>query len=409
MKRELKIRAVTAFLNLCSEDFDQAGSLQLKVENTAQALLNIVTFLRTSGYEVQTYRIATNPFREYLPAASEPAKLKRYLSQLDCILEANGVHFFALGNAVTEDDIKCIPYIIAASHRFSCSADIKSGQDTSMAQSAAECIKNISVLGETGEFKDMHHVVRGLGNFRFCTVSCCKPFIPFFPAAKSCSQEKTMIPFAIGLENGEFAYKLLREAGSIENIPTIFKDAMSETLSEVVNACKQAEVEHFGVVKFVGVDTSLNPSLEPNGSIAAAIENIDIVEQFGGRGSIAVAAAITDCLKTLPEVPTAGYCGLMLPVCEDQRLARLVSTGDLDTTKLLAISSVCGVGLDTIPVPGDATVDELMALILDVASLAHRYNKSLSCRVFPCPGLKAGDETKFNSPYMCDCKVLKLS
>lgn len=409
MKKEYKIRAVTAFLYLCPEDFSQHGNLETKIQKTAQALCKIVTFLSTSGYDVQTFRIATNPFKEYLPVATESVKLKQCLSQLDSILEANDVQFCSLGNAVTEYDIDCIPHIISTSHRFSCSADIKSGQDISMAKSAAECIQKISSLGETGEYKDKHHVMRGLGNFQFCTVSCCKPFMPFFPAAKSCSQEETIIPFALGLENGELAYNLLREAGSIDNIPTIFKNGMSEALLEVVKDCKQAEMMYSDTVHFVGVDTSLNPSLEPNGSIAAAIENIDIVEQFGGRGTIAVAAAITDCLKTLPGVPTTGYCGLMLPVCEDQRLACLASNGDLDTTKLLAISSVCGVGLDTIPVPGDASINELMGIILDVASLSHRYNKSLSCRVFPCPGLKSGDEAKFNSPYMCDCKVLRLS
>jgi uncharacterized protein len=406
--KDFKIRAVTAFVHLSSADFDQVGKLELKIEQTVQSLLKILSFLKAAGYVVQTYRIATNPFGEYLPDAKESDKLKSWLSRLDGVLEAHNLQFFAMGNAVTEDDIKCIPYIISTSHRFSCSAEIKSGRDISMAKAAAECIRKISLLGETGEFKNMDHVARGLGNFRFCTVSCCKPFMPFFPAAKSCSQDRGVIPFAVGLENGELAYKLLREAGSIENIPTIFKNGMAESLSEVVKVCKHAESDNSSLIQFVGVDTSLNPSLEPNGSIGAAIENIDIVKQFGESGSVAVAATITECLKTLPEIPTTGYCGLMLPVCEDQRLAQLASDGDLDTTKLLAISSVCGVGLDTIPIPGDATIADLMGLILDVSSLAHRYNKSLSCRVFPCPGLKSGDEAKFNSPYMCDCKVLKL-
>ena len=98
----------------------------------------------------------------------------------------------------------------------------------------------------------------------------------------------------------------------------------------------------------------------------------------------------------------------MLPVCEDRRLAELANEDGIDTTRLLGISSVCGVGLDTIPIPGDSTVDQIMSLILDVSSLAYRYEKSLSCRLLLCPGLNVGDTTNLNSPYMCECKIFRL-
>jgi uncharacterized protein len=156
--KDFKIRAVTAFVHLSSADFDQVGKLELKIEQTVQSLLKILSFLKAAGYVVQTYRIATNPFGEYLPDAKESDKLKSWLSRLDGVLEAHNLQFFAMGNAVTEDDIKCIPYIISTSHRFSCSAEIKSGRDISMAKAAAECIRKISLLGETGEFKNMDHV-----------------------------------------------------------------------------------------------------------------------------------------------------------------------------------------------------------------------------------------------------------
>ena len=159
----------------------------------------------------------------------------------------------------------------------------------------------------------------------------------------------------------------------------------------------------------MGIDTSLNPALDhPDGSVADALEQIDIVQTFGERGSLAIAAEITHALKSLPGVQNVGYSGLMLPVCEDKRLAELASSGRMDTTKLLAVSSVCGVGLDTVPVPGDIGVDSLMGLIMDLGSLAHRYDKSLSCRLLLCPGVPQGDETKFNSPYLCACKVFNL-
>ena len=45
----------------------------------------------------------------------------------------------------------------------------------------------------------------------------------------------------------------------------------------------------------------------------------------------------------------------MMPVLEDTRLAQLWGEGALTMDQLLAYSSVCGTGLDTIPLPGDVT------------------------------------------------------
>jgi len=155
--------------------------------------------------------------------------------------------------------------------------------------------------------------------------------------------------------------------------------------------------------EFVGIDTSLNPSLDEGGSVAKAIETLDEVESFGGPGTLSAVATITQSLQSLPNI--CGYSGLMLPLCEDQRLVELA----LPISQLLSISQVCGVGVDTVPVPGDCSETELACLLLDVAGLAHRWEKSLSCRVFPVPGKQAGDWTDFDSPYMVNAKILPIS
>ena len=127
--------------------------------------------------------------------------------------------------------------------------------------------------------------------------------------------------------------------------------------------------------------------------MACALERLKEVKVFGGPGTLAAAAAVTTALQSLPGIQRTGYCGLMLPVCEDGRLAELAGDGSLRITELLSVSSVCGVGIDTVPVPGDCSEDELSSLLLDVAGIAFRWNKCLSCRVFPVPGMNAGDMT----------------
>lgn len=279
-----------------------------------------------------------------------------------------------------------------------------------MADACAQCIKTLSQTTSPAFMED------GLGNFRFAVAASCVPFIPYFPVAKASSNQEG-VAFAIGLENGRLAQRLLSQCHSIANISTMFGGGMQEALLPLQVLCESfqknvassnnKEQPRPPLVEFVGIDTSLNPSLDDSGSIARALEMLEEVDVFGGLGSLAAASAITTTLQSIPGIKRTGYCGLMLPLCEDTRLAELSGQG-LTIDKLLAISSVCGVGIDTVPLPGDCTVQQLKSVILDVAGLAHRWNKSLSCRVFPLMSKKAGDTTTFDFPHMVNAKVMSL-
>jgi hypothetical protein len=69
---------------------------------------------------------------------------------------------------------------------------------------------------------------------------------------------------------------------------------------------------------------------------------------------------------------------------------------------------VCGTGLDTIPVPGDASPESLSAVLLDLAVLAQRLDKPLTVRLMPVPGKAAGDETGFDFAFFANSRVLAL-
>ena len=98
----------------------------------------------------------------------------------------------------------------------------------------------------------------------------------------------------------------------------------------------------------------------------------------------------------------------MLPVLEDDGLGKRSREGCFNLDSLLLYSSVCGTGLDTIPIPGDTSIDQIGAILMDVASLSIRWHKPLSARLFPVPGLGAGDLTRFNSPYLTNTTVMAL-
>jgi len=449
LKSRFKIRTVTCFVTLTPSDFEDHGEedegVEKKIYVAGLTGRWIEQALVDQGYKVQTVRLATNPFAEWLllPSSSKTMNsdgnesdetvstdvVDERLARVETLLKDMDISFCALGPAVSTADVSICPRIVASSPRFSCSTSL-SANDTNHAQAAAQCILEISQLGE---MYSGPHVKNGLGNFRFCVAAACQDYIPFFPVAKSPTNkgkgnikydgiggngtEKTIyIKFAVGLENGVVAHELLTKCGSIQNIAA-FSDDMARVIQPIQELCLRSAAElavstadqHDLEVEFVGIDTSLNPSLDPAGSVAAALEALEEVTQFGAPGTIAAAASITQCLQNLPGIQLVGYCGLMLPLCEDARLVELANSGSLRIPDLLSISHVCGVGLDTVPIPGDCSVTELSSLLLDVAGVAHRWNKSLSCRVFPVPGKKAGDSTSFDdSPHMMNSRILPL-
>ncbi len=168
-------------------------------------------------------------------------------------------------------------------------------------------------------------------------------------------------------------------------------------------------VEHWGEVlaknsgwNYLGIDTS--PAPGPDASIGRAIEELTRAP-FGSPSTLAGCAAITDVLNGL-NVKTCGYSGLMLPVLEDTVLAQRASEGRYGVSELLLYSSVCGTGLDVVPLPGDTSVESLEAVITDVAALSNKYRKALSARLFPIPGKHAGEKVSFDNPFLTDSVVM---
>jgi uncharacterized protein (UPF0210 family) len=413
LKDLFNIRTVTCFLNVQASDLNGDGTdttssgLARKIAEAAKLLRQVEEALVQQGYTVQTVRIATNPFAEWLPMEID---LDEQLARLDSLLAKHGIEFCSLGPARTLQELEhyCCN-IVKSSPRFSCSVNLASA-DVVMAKAASRCILKIAHLGS--ECDAGPHVQDGLGNFRFCVASSCKDYIPFFPVAKCASSgtantEAPGLKFAVGLENGSLARHLLSKCQSIANVRTTFRSGMAQAIEPVQSICQSLAVTTQS--EYLGVDTSLNPSLDEAGSVARAMEALDEVAVFGGHGTIAAAAVITECLQNLPGIQRTGYCGLMLPLCEDQRLAELAGDGSLRISDLLSVSNVCGVGVDTVPLPGDCTETQLTALLLDVAGIADRWNKSLSCRVFPVPGKKSGDFTNFDSPHMINARILSLA
>ena len=241
----------------------------------------------------------------------------------------------------------------------------------------------------------------GYGNFRFCAGINCKPGIPFFPI----SYHEGNTSFAIGLELAELAIAAFTNSQNLTVAENNLQSLLEAELSKIEVLAEKIAQEL--KIKYRGIDSSLAPSLDKKGSIALVYESLGL-GKFGHQGTLAISALITRVLKSLA-VKLCGYSGLMLPVCEDIGLAQRANEQTYNLTNLLLYSAVCGCGLDTVPLPGNITLEKLEAILIDLAALAIKLDKPLSARLFPIPGKKAGEMTAFNSPYLVDCQIFQVN
>jgi uncharacterized protein (UPF0210 family) len=239
----------------------------------------------------------------------------------------------------------------------------------------------------------------GFGNLRFAAVLNCGPHIPFFPAAFHHGRPA----FCVALEAADIVAAAARPGQALDD----FRAALVRELEHQVQPLQQLAQRHQerGFV-FRGIDLSPAPGPSPEASVAYAIERLGL-GRFGEPGTLAVAAQITAALKET-RLHTCGYSGLMLPVLEDVGLAERNNQGVLRLSSLLSYSAVCGTGLDTIPVAGDVSLDQLAAVLSDVAALGWKLAKPLSARLLPIPGKRVGETTQFDFAYFVNTKVMAL-
>ncbi len=353
-----------------------------------------------AGYEVQTVRLSTRPlFNDLADWSGE--QLLRYARDLQRMLDEPGLGYCSLGPAQAArpafplERIELIPDLLAATSAISMTvqlADREHGLREAAALPTARAMQRLA--NETTE---------GFGNFNFAMLACVEPGTPFFPAAYHSGPAS----LSLGLQGAGIVRNVANDwqaAGHTEppdltRISELLGAALTEQASPVVALGQVlAREEH---LDFGGIDLSPAPMGEE--SIVTAIEAFGY-GSLGAPGTVALAAALTRALKNT-SLPTCGYCGLMLPVLEDATLGKRWAEGRVSAHELLLYSTVCGTGLDTIPLPGDSSETAIARLLLDVAALAWRLNKPLSARLFPVPGKHAGEYTAFSSPYLTNTLI----
>ena len=384
----MKIRTITFFMEpgwpLDLEMLRRAG------EFTARLRAEI----ETAAYPVQTARLATIPFPKLIPGKGQDGVLE-LAGTLQEFAPAFGFEYSSLGPALPEHPASygVIPQALAQTDNVFFSGSLTTGNgeiSLSAARACAGIIQRASSI--TGD---------GFTNLRFAALANVPPGAPFFPASYHWGGEPA---FALGMQAAELAVEVVSKAKTLPECRDYLVEQVEMHARRVAGIAQKFSME--SGIQFGGIDFTLAPFPEIDQSIGTALERLGIT-QFGQHGSLAAAAFITSALHSAG-FQKAGFNGLFLPVLEDAVLAERAAGGSLKVNDLLLYSAVCGTGLDTIPLPGDTSADQIYPLLIDLAALAHRLDKPLTARLMPLPGKDVGDATGFDFPYFANSRVMGL-
>ena len=246
----------------------------------------------------------------------------------------------------------------------------------------------------------------GYDNFRVGMGANIKPNTPYFPF----SYHAGKTGFSLAVELIEQLIQTVEQCATLSL--HLIRERLIETVSPVIE-----EIDRIGKslelktgFEYKGQDISIAPFPDVNRSVARLIELLG-PDHCGQTGTLMITSLLTDVLKTAliqTGVRQAGFNGVMFSLLEDQRLAKANDQRYLSIEKLMLYSSVCGCGLDMIPVAGDIFEEELNGLVLDVAALSTVLHKPLGVRVLPIPMKAANELTHFNHDFLTNTRIMSV-
>ena len=383
----LRVRTITAGVEL-------SAALELdRVEQALGFLDRAKESFAAAGYEIQTIRVATNPVIAAMDASARDRALHR-LKEIDELVASHGAIFnigpILTANRTDDELVAWSRELVRTTRSISFSTVIASPDTGVQANVAATTAKIMVSLCRA--------LPDGLANFRFAAAANIPAGTPFFPVAWHQGSESV----AIGMEAASVVERAFATMSRGADPTEHLRSALNEAFQPVERLAQ--EIAQRERRQYLGIDTSPAPAKDR--SIAAAIEALTR-RPFGESGTLEACAAITAALKSV-SVRTCGYSGLMLPVLEDPLLAQRAGENRYTIRDLLLFSSVCGTGLDVVPIAGNTSAETIEALLRDVAALATRLRKPLSARLFLVPDKKAGELARFTDPLLTESVVMKV-
>ena len=381
-----RIRAVTAFITVDQNNY------AAKIEEAQKFLAAAKEALNKAGFEGAGGRITTQPF----PLYTKGMQREQALALVRKLRESasKGRSALNIGAAMLNDTDDTAPVALLEDvlSTVNVNANVimadEQGIHWRAIRSAAKLIKNVSQRSPHGG-----------GNFNFGAIAMMKPYGPYYPGSYHLGQGHA---FAIAMEGANVVAGVFVRYHDPREAEQHLSEAFAKYTKEAEEVAKQ--VASSTGWAYEGIDAT--PAPLGDISIGGAIESFTGAP-FGSSGTLTASGIITRAVQSIP-VKRTGYSGLMIPVMEDTLLARRWAEGTFNLDSILAYSAVCAGGVDTVPLPGDVSEEQIARILGDVAWLAYKWNKPLAARLLPAPGKRVGEQTEFTGGLLTNTKVQAL-
>ena len=351
-------------------------------------------------FDVRTLRLCLSPVNTMEEASD--ASIHSLIKWVSDICSQNNIRWFCVPFSAFEgrplEDCYNIALSIARKykHAFINFIVSKNGLiDTKSIMQTGRFIKDVSRLSNTG-----------YDNFRIGASCNCHAHTPFFPFAYHEGQDG----FSIALELPSTFNRIIqnhRNKGILEIRERIIEHIVPR-LEKVEDLA--LTIEKNTSLKYYGIDASLAPFPDEESSVARTIELLG-VEYFGSNGTLFAISYLTDIIKCAVAksgIRPTGFNGVMISLLEDAYVGLRSDIRTFSIDSILAFSSVCGCGLDMVPIPGDTFDEEIASLILDIAALSVVLNKPLGVRILPIPMKHENDFTDFSYDFLINSRIKSI-
>ena len=405
----MKVRAITVGSKIpyLIGDKELEERMEPNLRNFYSFNSELIQKLNEKEIEVQTKRLCSQPILSYeqqFYSKNLNETITRIHDQLEIterIVSKYEFDYFA-SCAVTADEqlqkygiyeklfLHEVPNFIKRREKFFTSVHVASKENGINLSALRSCAKIIKSLSIPDPFK----------NLNFCVSSNVSPDTPFFPAAYHISEKPSV---CLALEMADEVVKVFESSKSIGEAYNNLTLRFNEIYDNLVGICE--DVANKYNIEFKGIDFSPAPYPAVEKSIGTAIEKLNF-EYFGAPGSLIGVALIKKAIPKKKKV--VGFSGFMPSVLEDYTIAKSLSENNFNLDTLLLYATMCGTGLDCVPLPGDITEKELFYILLDLCTISLNLNKPLTARLMPIPERKAGDVVDFDFEYFASSKVMKI-
>ena len=402
----LDLRTVTLGVNLIDCASDDIGrfisNIQKRISTLAEPLVDTCEEISSMyGIPVVNKRIAVSPMA-VAGAPFSPSQFVYIAKALDEVAESVGVDFIGGFSALVEKGIargdasliEAIPQAMAETERVCASINLASTRAGINMDAVLKMGRIIRQAAELTAESD------GLGCAKLCVFANIPQDVPFMAGAYLGIGEADAV-INVGVSGPGVVKKAIERALSAR--PGLDLGQLSEVIKKTAYKVTRAgeligqEVAKTLGISFGVVDLSLAPTPNVGDSVGEIFQSLGL-PAIGIPGSTAALALINDAVKkggAFASSHVGGLSGAFIPVSEDLNIAEAAKEGNLCIEKLEAMTSVCSVGLDMVPLPGDTSADTLSAIIADEMAIGVMNKKTTAARLIPVPGKKAGDEAYF--------------